>query len=122
MGIFRNWLKNRDAAEASKPARPTGQTGSYRQRLTDANKSVPRRPEPEPELVDIDPHFHGTVESLGPGKNVYTPKRYVREETGTHETLKIIDDSLSDDEQDGFDPYNTGQFDLSRNWHLRAKK
>ena len=43
--------------------------------------------------------------------------RYVREDTGTHETLKILDDSLIDTkEETGIDPYNTGRFDRSKNW------
>ena len=43
--------------------------------------------------------------------------RYIREDTGTHETLKIVDESLFDDTADeGIDPYNTGSFDKSKNW------
>ncbi len=48
--------------------------------------------------------------------------KYLREDTGTHETLKILDDSLLDSgEEEGFDPYNTGDFDRSRNWERRFK-
>lgn len=48
--------------------------------------------------------------------------RYVREDTGTHETLKILDDSIIDSgEEEGFDPYNTGDFDRSRNWDRRFR-
>ena len=48
--------------------------------------------------------------------------KYLREDTGTHETLKILDDSLLDTgEEEGFDPYNTGDFDRSRNWERRFK-
>ena len=46
----------------------------------------------------------------------------MRENTGTHETLKILDDSLvDDDEEAGIDPYNTGEFDRSRNWDKRFR-
>lgn len=49
--------------------------------------------------------------------NVATRSRFVREDTGTHETLKILDDSVLDAvEEDGIDPYNSGQFDRARNW------
>ena len=49
--------------------------------------------------------------------------RYQSEDTGTHDTLKIIDDSLVDSgEETGIDPYNTGNFDRSRNWDKRFRK
>ncbi|MEM8817647.1 MAG: hypothetical protein AAGE85_17640 [Pseudomonadota bacterium] len=50
-------------------------------------------------------------------------QKFVREDTGTHETLTILDDSLVDTgEKTGIDPYNTGEFDRSKNWekHLRS--
>jgi hypothetical protein len=41
----------------------------------------------------------------------------VREDTGTHETLKIIDESLVvEEDEGGMDPYNTGRFDRSKSW------
>ena len=59
----------------------------------------------------------------GPGKNVLARSRYVWEETGTHDTLKIVDDSLAEtDEEDGIDPYNTGQFDRSKSWDRGSRK
>ncbi|MBT8098525.1 MAG: hypothetical protein KJO82_02180 [Gammaproteobacteria bacterium] len=65
----------------------------------------------------------GHIEDGGPGKNVYIRNRYVREDTGTHETLKILDDSmLESDDEGGADPYNTGQFDRSKSWNLRTRK
>jgi hypothetical protein len=46
--------------------------------------------------------------------------KFVREDTGTHETLKILDDSIIESgEEEGFDPYNTGDFDRSKNWERR---
>ena len=48
---------------------------------------------------------------------------YIRENTGTHKTVKTLDDSLVDpDEADGIDPYNTGGFDRSKNWNNRFRK
>ena len=64
-----------------------------------------------------------SIESLGPGKNVLVKNRYVREDTGTHETLKILDESLLDTaDESGIDPYNTGAFDRSKNWGSRNRK
>jgi hypothetical protein len=47
----------------------------------------------------------------------------VREDSGTHETLTIIDDALAEEEDEsGGDPYNTGRFDRSKFWNLRNRK
>lgn len=74
-------------------------------------------------LVEFDTELGGRIEEVGPGKNVLIRNKYLREDTGTHETLKIIDDSIIDTgEETGFDPYNTGQFDRSRNWGSRTRK
>ena len=48
------------------------------------------------------------IEDAGPGKNVLIRNRFVREDTGTHETLKILDDSLIDTgEETGIDRDDT---------------
>ncbi len=60
------------------------------------------------------------IENTGPGENVLIRNKYLREDTGTHETLKILDDSIVDSgEEPGIDPYNTGSFDRSKNWNNR---
>ncbi|MDH5456674.1 MAG: hypothetical protein OEY37_11415, partial [Gammaproteobacteria bacterium] len=83
-------------------------------------QKVPRR---NPEFVDADKDLSGEIESIGPGKNVLIRNKFVREDTGTHETLKILDDSLVDSgEEPGLDPYNTGGFDRSKNWDRRFGK
>lgn len=88
-------------------------------------RAVPRpRPvaQPKPDLVDVDTHVGGHIEDNGPGKNVLIRNKYVREDSGTHETLKIVDDSMVDSgEESGIDPYNTGRFDRSRNWDKRFR-
>ena len=88
-----------------------------------AKRQPPKVPRPNPEFVDADEDLSGEIESAGPGKNVLIRNKYVREDTGTHETLKILDDSLVDSgEEQGIDPYNTGGFDRSRNWDKRFGK
>ena len=80
-------------------------------------------PRPAPEFVDTDEELAGEIENNGPGKNVLIRNKFVREDTGTHETLKILDDSLIDSgEETGIDPYNTGEFDRSKNWDRRFGK
>lgn len=75
------------------------------------------------EVIDFDADVPGRIEDGGPGKNVFVRNKYVREDTGTHEKLKIINDSLvNSDEEDAFDPYNTGRYDRSKNWNSRSSK
>lgn len=82
------------------------------------------RPQPQkPQLVEFTPEVGGSVADGGPGKNVFVRNRFVREDTGTHETLKILDDSvLAGEEEAGIDPYNTGRFDRSKSWDFRSRK
>jgi len=116
-----NWLKSLFSDENPVPPR-AARTKSYNQGLR-ARSTKPDVPELTPEFDDEDGDHHSEIESLGPGKNVLIRNRYVREETGTHETLKIIDDSIIDSgEEDGLDPYNTGSFDRSKKWDQRFRK
>lgn len=72
-----------------------------------AQKPTAAKPEPNPPAAESAPLIRN---------------RYVREDTGTHETLTILDDSMIDSgEEPGFDPYNTGDFDRSRNWERRFR-
>jgi hypothetical protein len=127
MKRFINWLASKiSPRKASKNSAPLSATGKlYRTgghtiaRSTKPRQAVPGR---QPEFVNIDTHVEGRVENRGPGKNVLIRNKYVREDSGTHETLKILDDSIIEtEEEEGIDPYNTGQFDRSRNWDRRTK-
>jgi hypothetical protein len=122
-----NWLANKISARKPTPAPDLRQTGTHL-RQSGAHR-VPRRqphgptiPARQPEFVEVDPQVKGRIEDLGPGKNVLIRNKYVREDTGTHETLKILDDSVLEmDEETGIDPYNTGQFDRSKQWDKRFR-
>jgi hypothetical protein len=58
----------------------------------------------------------------GPDKTVLVRSKYIREDTGTHETLRILDDSITQpDDEIGTDPYDTGDFDRSKNWDKRFR-
>ena len=117
---LKSWFKGRFSQVESPPPRARN-TGTYRQRLAAAEKSVDR-PSQDPD-VEVDPHVLGRIESQGPGKNVFVQNPYVREDLGTHESLKIVDQSLVDEDQEaGIDPYNTGKFDTSRKWDQRFRK
>lgn len=135
MKRFINWLTSKIPPRKASPdpaLRRTGtylkQTGAHHLHRTSGHtisrsrnppKAVPGR---QPEFVELDPRIGGQIEDRGPGKNVLIRNKYVREDTGTHETLKILDDSIIDTEEEvGLDPYNSGQFDRSRNWDRRRK-
>ena len=118
---LKNWFSKRPdpKSPAQKPA--LRETGSLR--AAKPKPDAARVPRPKPEFVAADEDLSGTIESAGPGKNVLIRNKYVREDTGTHETLKIVDDSIVDSgEEPGFDPYNTGGFDRSKNWDKRFGK
>lgn len=120
MEKLKNWLKERFSGAGNSPPQDLQKSGSFRPGATSSKLKVPR---PNPEYVEVDPALHGKVESQGPGKNVLIRNKYVREETGTHETLTILDDSMVDSgEETGIDPYNTGGFDRSKNWDQRFRK
>jgi hypothetical protein len=118
---LKSWFKDRfSSGESPQPPR-AGNNGTYRQRLAAAEKPVHQSPEAR--VVRVDTHIPGRIESQGPGKNVFVPSPYVREDLGTHDSLKILDPSLiEDDEEDGIDPYNTGVFERPRKWDQRFRK
>ena len=127
---IKKWIQGAGSSQQSTPAqnlhesdahpRPT-QSPHDRHKSADRRKKLDRREQPED--VELDPTVAGKIESNGPGKNVLIRNKYQREDTGTHETLRIIDDSVLDsNEETGIDPYNTGNFDRSRNWDKRFRK
>jgi len=118
---LKNWFNKRFSQEDPAPSPELHMTGARPAppRVRPKQK-VPRR---NPEFVDADENLSGEIESNGPGKNVLIRNKFHREDTGTHETLKILDDSLVDSgEETGLDPYNTGAFDRSKNWDRRFGK
>lgn len=87
-----------------------------------APKPRPPKPSPPPR-VEYSAAVEGMIEDGGPGKNVLVRNRLIREDTGTHDTLKIITDAvLESKEEDGLDPYNTGRFDRSKSWDSQNRK
>ena len=110
---LKNWLQARfsdDEPAAPRPVRvKVPPRVSRRVDLAAAEKKA---------AVEFDSEVRGEIESLGPGKNVLVRNRYAVEETGTHEMLAIVDDET----ESGIDPYNTGEFDRSRNWDTHHRK
>jgi len=85
------------------------------------NKAVNRNHD-EASAVRLKTTINGEIADGGPGKNVLI-RKFVREDTGTHDTLKILDQSvLESDEASGIDPYNTGRFDRAKSWETRFRK
>ena len=119
MERLKDWLKARFSAE--EPSSPVDfrRTGAH----VSPRPKRPATPKPARKSIEAEDPLTGKIEDAGPGKNVLIRNKYVREDTGTHETLKILDDSLVDSgEETGIDPYNTGGFDRSKNWNNRFRK
>lgn len=119
MKRFLTWLGSKlfpQAAESESVLRQTTRGGRIK-------PSPVKTASSQAAMVDFNSEVSGRIEDGGPGKNVLVRNKYVREETGTHDTLKIIDGSLLEDpEEYGIDPYNTGRFDRSQSWNMRTKK
>jgi len=120
---IKNWLQDHFSSGGAKKPKTLSTAGYIGRRPTGVPKKKVAQPRPASEIVEIEPGVEGKIESQGPGKNVLIRNRYVREDTGTHETLKILDDSIVDSgEETGMDPYNTGKFDRSKKWDQRFRK
>lgn len=98
---LKNWLNSK-----------SGRDDQSEPRRSEHKASRPATKRPDSDDMDVPPQ-----------NDVLIRNKYVREDTGTHESLKILDDSLIDSgEEAGIDPYNTGGFDRSRNWETRFRK
>ena len=123
MERLKDWLKDRFSAEEPSPPSDIRRTGAHLSPRPKKRAAARPRPRPIEPSAETEPPLAGRIEDAGPGKNVLIRNKYVREDTGTHETLKILDDSLVDSgEETGIDPYNTGGFDRSKNWNNRFRK
>jgi len=117
MQRIKAWFTKRSTPEKPKSAPDLRRTGTFAARAQ--KPPTPKRGGAT--RAQVAP-IAGKISDAGPGKNVLIRNRYVREDTGTHETLKILDDSLVDSgEETGIDPYNTGGFDRSKNWNNRFR-
>lgn len=122
------WIRDRVFPDRNKPDPVLGQTGVRVRPMAER----PKRPvdqESSEEIVAkrkpdlrFEAEITGRIEDAGPGKNVLVKNKYLREDTGTHDTLKIIDENDVEEDDGGIDPYNTGQFDRSKNWNSRFRK
>ncbi len=111
MHRFFNWLSKR-----INPERKSSDAHLWQSNLRPALKRT-RRKQPSVDPLEYHAELGGRIADGGPGKNVLIRSKYVREDTGTHETLKIISASAPGQEDDcGQDPYNSGRFDRSKSW------
>lgn len=117
---FINWLGTKLFAKPQAVETPLRQTG-VRVRPPSVRPAVRKA---QPELVEFKPELGGRIADGGPGKNVLMRSKYVREDTGTHDNLKILDWSVLEEEEGagGIDPYNTGRFDRAKSWETRSRK
>jgi len=127
---IKKWILSMTASQDASSAKRLRQSGAHPRPVNpsgDRRGGRDRRNRAEyvdeVEVVDLDPDIAGKMASNDSRKKDLVRNKYQREETGTHETLKIVDDSIVDSgEETGIDPYNTGNFDRSRNWDKRFRK
>ena len=113
--FLKKWFQADDVRPAAKPPQT-------RYRASVMQQKPARRPQEAAQTERLDPQVARRIEDGGPGKNVLMRTKYQREDTGTHETLRIIDeDALKNPDEDGMDPYNTGKFDRSKHWDKRFR-
>lgn len=111
MDKFTNWVRSRFSTDEQSQPVNLRKSGAL---------PAARRKKPDSEPVDF---VVPTNDSDASDSYPLIRNKYVREDTGTHETLKIIDDSVVESgEETGIDPYNTGGFDRSKNWNNRFRK
>ena len=111
MQRFKNWLVKRLVPGIEPPESSQWQS-NLRPKM---QRQQPKRKAVAP--IEYCADVGGRIEDGGPGKNVLVRNKYVREDTGTHETLKIFSPSALDQDDDGGqDPYNSGRFDRSKSW------
>lgn len=122
MQRFLNWLGMKLFPKKPEPRlRQTGIRSKPKAHSMRRNPQAGNKGRSSP--VNFDAELQGRIVDGGPGKNILIRNKYVREDTGTHDTLKIVDDSIIETgEEAGFDPYNTGRFDRARNWNSRTGK
>jgi hypothetical protein len=110
MRRFKNWLASKLNPDMEPP-----DTRLWQANLRPDLKARPKSKAVEPVTYSAD--AGGRIEDSGPGKNVLIRNKYVREDSGTHETLKIFRAAdLDQDDEGGQDPYNSGRFDRSKSW------
>jgi len=118
MQRLRAWL-----ARILNPDREPPETRQWQSNLRATPQTAQKKSRPV-EPVEYNAEVGGRIEDGGPGKNVLIRNKYVREDTGTHETLKIFSAANVDQgDDDGQDPYNSGRFDRSKSWgSYRSRK
>lgn len=126
MKRFLNWLADKISPQEASQKITRNRPG-YRDNLpqnSTPKRTIPARPAPKPDVVEFDAHVNGKIDDAGPGKNVLRRSKFIREDSGTHDTLSIVGEPLPEENTDieGIDPYNTGQFDRSKNWDKRFRK
>lgn len=126
MKRFLNWLADKISPQEASHKVTRSHPG---QPVRPAKKVSPRkltavRAAPKSAYVKFDATVSGEIVDAGPGKNVLKRSKFVREDSGTHDSLSIIDESaiVENNDEEGIDPYNTGRFDRSKNWDKRFRK
>lgn len=121
MKRFFNWLADKISPRSKSPQVKIDPTRNAASRVSQATHKKQAVPRSQPEYVEFDSSVDGKIDDAGPGKNVLRRRNAQRDE---NDSLSILDEDAAEDSRDdgGIDPYNTGQFDRSKNWDKRFRK
>ncbi len=121
MKRFFSWLADKILPRKASPKPAVKKAGRHEfPKKSSVKQAVPRS---QPEYVEFDSSVDGQIHDAGPGKSILKRNKRISTETGTYETLSILGESDENQpDEEGIDPYNTGQFDRSKHWDKRFRK
>jgi len=121
--MFKQWINWLKGDAESDPVKSPQQRRRVSAHAALHARSVPAPARTQkPDVREIGPTFEGRIENVGPGKNVLVADEDAIDDTGARESLRLFNDApLDPGEPTGIDPYNSGQFDRSRNWDTRFR-
>ncbi len=121
MKRFFSWLTDKISPKNTSPNPGVKKAGRHEfAKKSPVKQAVPRS---QPEYVEFDSSVDGQIDDAGPGKNILKRNKSIRDKAGTHEKLSILGESDENQtDEEGIDPYNTGQFDRSKHWDKRFRK
>ena len=126
MKHFLKWLTSKYSSRKDTLRRDLRQTGSFSNGKASRRKQSPA-PQKHQQDVGAHPQVSGVTAEIGPHDKLQNREVLIRKTDETSDTLHLDDHSLIEIAEDsgdeaGIDPYNSGQFDRSKNWDKRFRK
>jgi hypothetical protein len=115
-----NWLKGNTASGPVRAPEQRRRTAAYA--TLHGSRTASQAPQQQLVARTVGHGFAGRIQNIGPGNNARVRDVEAIDDTGAREMLRLFDSSPQDSsEPTGIDPYNSGQFDRSRQWDSRFR-